>query len=187
MMLMDYLIGLKYKAIQLENLNRCRVFLQVLKLSDKVSADGKSIFLPTLNGYRLTDRRTTLTWPMQQRPSKAAWSLWPSAKKCLHQNRILHKPLTEWLVNPHQNWFWYMDPNNSAFYHILSPSEWQPTTPLPLHTDRQTRSSHRRLYNISQLHKASSPPNSNLLPVTLQETDEENTFTAQIGSNPILP
>jgi hypothetical protein len=42
-MLMDYFISLKYTHTDLDLLNKCRVYLQVLTLADITSADGRKI------------------------------------------------------------------------------------------------------------------------------------------------
>jgi hypothetical protein len=103
LMLMDYFVSRKFKPQQLEVLNHCRIYLQVLSLTDIVTADGKQIIIPALNGNKLTDRKSTLNWPIQQRPTKSAWKLWASALQHLHTNGTLHEPLTDWLSSPHQN------------------------------------------------------------------------------------
>lgn len=67
-MLMDYFVSSQYEPNELQALNRCRLYLQVLSLTDIVSADGKHIIQFPLNGTRLVDQRSELEWPVQQRP-----------------------------------------------------------------------------------------------------------------------
>jgi hypothetical protein len=68
MMLTDHFPALKYKPKDLEILNKCHLYFQVLSLSDIVSADGKTVIPLILNGIRLTDRKRNLVWPNQQPP-----------------------------------------------------------------------------------------------------------------------
>lgn len=49
---MDLFINLKFKPKQLQNLNRFRIYLQVIFLSDITSADGTKIIPQTLSGQQ---------------------------------------------------------------------------------------------------------------------------------------
>jgi hypothetical protein len=140
-MLMDHFIALKYSPPQLEALNRCRVYLQVLTLTGITSADGKQLIIPTLSGHTLTDRRSNLQWPVQQRPPPSEWALWSSAMRHLHIQGSLIKPLTSWLSEPHQSWFWYMDPITSALYYTPGNDIWLKHVPVENNLSRRTRSS----------------------------------------------
>ncbi len=64
-MLMDIFIELKYYPKEMNNLNKCRLYLQAIALSDIVLADGHVIIPYTLNGHRLQDRKSSLDWPNQ--------------------------------------------------------------------------------------------------------------------------
>jgi hypothetical protein len=54
--IMEYFISQKFSSQQLLRLNRCRLYLQLLSLSDMASADGKSIIRTVLEGKKLIDR-----------------------------------------------------------------------------------------------------------------------------------
>jgi hypothetical protein len=66
--LMEHFVNQGFKASQLLQLNRCRVYLQVLTLAAIVSADGLCIIPDILVGAPLLDQKSTLNWPNQQRP-----------------------------------------------------------------------------------------------------------------------
>jgi hypothetical protein len=68
--LMEYFVSQKFSPKQLIRLNQCRLYLQLLSLSDMVSADGRNIISSILEGNRLLDRRSTLTWPENGQPIK---------------------------------------------------------------------------------------------------------------------
>jgi hypothetical protein len=58
-------------------LNRCRMFLQAVTLSDITTADGISITPQSWAGSREIERGTGFIWPRQPRElSSADWSLW---------------------------------------------------------------------------------------------------------------
>jgi hypothetical protein len=59
-MLLQFFIELKFSPNQLETLNHCRIYLQVVTLSDITSADGTTLLHPVLQGEKLTDRKSTL-------------------------------------------------------------------------------------------------------------------------------
>jgi hypothetical protein len=60
--LMEYFVTRKFSSLQLSRLNRCRLYLQLLSLSDMVSVDGRCIISSILEGQKLLDRRSNLTW-----------------------------------------------------------------------------------------------------------------------------
>jgi hypothetical protein len=128
--IMEYLVSQKFSPKQLIRLNRCRLYLQLLSLSDMVSADGKQIISSVLEGRQLVDRRSSLEWPEQGNPSRADWTLWASAFQPLHTKFTLQRPITMFPNSQHQTWFWYMDRNNSLFHHVDGKS-WEAFTLLP--------------------------------------------------------
>jgi hypothetical protein len=182
-MLMDYFLSLNYKPQQLESLNRCRIFLQVLSLSDIVSADGRLLIVPTLSGNKLTDRRSTLKWPDQQKPPPTEWSLWTSALNTLHRNGILIKPLTTWLSVPHQSWFWFMDPSSSILFHNVT-NRWFLHAPLPQRTIRRTRSSTKKIYSKNSSQET-LPPNHILFPATIVSEEDKDYIEPNVGTTPL--
>jgi hypothetical protein len=54
----------------LQRINHCRVYLQVLSLSDLAPADGARLVAPALSGSCLIDRRSILEWPNQECATK---------------------------------------------------------------------------------------------------------------------
>ena len=128
---MTFFISLKFNPTQLETLNRCRLYLQVFTLSDVTSADGTTLIHPILQGEKLTDRKSNLSWPTQQRPQRADWILWSTALEHLQENNSLKTPLKEWISPSHQSWFWYMDPSTSSLFYNPSKDTWLSTEPIP--------------------------------------------------------
>jgi hypothetical protein len=167
-MLLDHFIALKYSPTQLEVLNRCHIYLQVLSLAAITSADGKQIIIPTLSGHILIDRRSTLKWPVEQRPPPSEWALWSSVIQHLHRQGPLIQPLSSWLSKPHQSWFWYMDPTTSTLYYTPEEGTWLKAMPLEHQTGRRTRSFLRRFYSKSQVQPSNEPP-SNIVPASISE------------------
>jgi hypothetical protein len=123
--LMDHFVQQGYKPAQLTQLNRCRLYLQAITLAGIVSADGQCMIPDVLAGIPLSDRKSTIQWPNQQRPPPKDWTVWSSALKSLQPRNKLVKPLGEWLVSgTHQSWFWYIDPVLPILYKCERQNNW---------------------------------------------------------------
>jgi len=57
-------------------LNRCRLYLQVITLSDITTADGLIILPEIKQGIRIENRPSTLQWPTQGDPPQSEWRIW---------------------------------------------------------------------------------------------------------------
>ena len=74
--IMDDLTRSPSSNIQLIQLNACRLYLNIIHLSDIVNPDGKTINNNFLIGCKPTYPSSKLKWPHQQYPSVKAWKLW---------------------------------------------------------------------------------------------------------------
>jgi hypothetical protein len=85
-------------------LNRCRLYLQVITLSNFTTADGLIILPEVKQGIRIEDRPSTLQWPTQDDPPQSEWRIW---RQCLqsfeHKGKPL-QPLGQWIAPSHQHW-----------------------------------------------------------------------------------
>ena len=61
--LMDTFIQQGYKKTQLASLNRCRMYLKVIWLSDITSVDGKSIEPTKYKGIDHSNYQSRYSWP----------------------------------------------------------------------------------------------------------------------------
>jgi hypothetical protein len=152
---MEYFVSQRFSSQQLIGLNRCRLYLQLLSLSDMVSSNGTCIIGSILEGGKLVDRRSNLVWPEQGTPSKSDWTLWASPLRPLHSNTILKKPVSMAASSAHQSWFWYLDKDNKRFQRT-SGNSWASYNLLP----RKSRSSlsHGRLHYNTKSYPCHSPP-----------------------------
>ncbi len=175
---MDHFISQRYTKAELLLLNQCRLYLQVLSLTDICSADGREIAVPIYEGQKLSDKRSQSTWPEQQRPGKEAWMSWRAALECLSASSISQRPLGKWLSQPHQQWFWYMDPHTSVLFHHPNKEDWYNHTPLSRSSGRSTQRNNTPFYDITSSNN-SLPPN-NLLSVTLS-TKDSNMVSANVS------
>lgn len=95
--LMEWLLTKNLKANEIRLLNSCRLYLQVVTLSDIVSANGLYILPEIKAGKTLADRQSNWDWPIQGRPTTVAWSLWNDQLSSLEHKGKLKVPLGRWI------------------------------------------------------------------------------------------
>jgi len=128
--LMDYFSTKSFTIQALQSINRCRVYLQLLYLSDMASADGKRLIPQVFQGQRLVDRRSLLNWPEQQKPSTLDWSIWSNAFQHLVRGDILLHPLDMSVCHPQQQFVWCIATQNTLF-ESLGGNSWRRFTLAP--------------------------------------------------------
>lgn len=96
---MDVVLASKlFKPREIKFLNYCRLYLQVLSLSDMYNAQGNALAVGIYDGYRAQSQsRSTLLEPFQERPNSQVWSLW---RRFLHFITVdgcwVYDPLGPW-------------------------------------------------------------------------------------------
>jgi len=122
-MLMDLVLQLNFDHSQLRQLNACRLYLQVLTVSDISTADGCHLLPSACNGNRDDHRISKLQWPNSVRPTN--WSAWNKLLQHIGTGDRLSTPLGQWLADPHQQWSWFFNPaTGSLFRKDLESSQW---------------------------------------------------------------
>jgi len=116
MPLMDYFIskGLPDRIMRI--LNRCRLYLRVLTLSDITSADGTYILPSAKRGEEAPYRKSDLIWPMQGKPAQSDWNIWAQELSSLEEKGSLWKPLGAWLSRTHQQWESFTNTGKTALF-----------------------------------------------------------------------
>lgn len=115
--LMDRLFYSPFSWADIEKINLCRLYLEVLTLADIASGDGSTVEPDYYNGQRSAQRRSRLKWPRQANPPPPAWRLWRLAIDTLwSNNREIQPPLETWLTAPIQRWTWYHDAGTNSLY-----------------------------------------------------------------------
>ena len=106
--------------------NRCRLYLQVLTLSDIVDSSGNTIDTDFWKGYK-NKRISSLSWPKEDRPGPTSWTIWRRllCRLCTIKSRSPHlrtqSRLYAWLPSSpcHQRWPTYFHPLSNVFYGCL--------------------------------------------------------------------
>lgn len=110
-----------YDISDMRKINRCRMHLRALTLSDIATSDGLRITFDSYHGNGNITRRSKIRWPQQPRPPASNWTLWKNAIDTLFvDDRRLRTPLGPWVRTPNQIWDWHVDMYEQKLYHISS-------------------------------------------------------------------
>jgi hypothetical protein len=121
-MILDHAFTLQFTTQQLRQINACRLYLQVLTISDITTADGTCILPRIMAGQRACDRVSNLHWPNVRRPT--SWAAWKVFLASISANGKLRNNLGSWIGAPHQTWTWYFDPGKEVIYQNISENKW---------------------------------------------------------------
>jgi hypothetical protein len=123
-LLIPLFVSLGYRGEKLVKLNKCRMFLQVVTLSDICCGDGHSISHNSWHGIKSFTQKQFYLWPNQGTLSYLYWEEWRGAlgKLCSGQ-RQLRSPLGRWLQRDSTYYFYeeqtdrlYMSGSAGCFY-----------------------------------------------------------------------
>jgi hypothetical protein len=115
----------KIKPGHLRCINYCRMYLNVITISDITNATGDIIETAAFEGRR-EDLQAPNTWNRvhQHKPDKSSWSLWRKVLRQVsykqHQKHYLIQPLGPWIIpmaNIRRAWRYWQHPRNKKLYH----------------------------------------------------------------------
>ena len=119
--LMQIFIDKGYDHHHMHILNECRMYLQVISLSDMCTADGKYLTYDAYHG-NISTRPRLAGWPRRPPQLPAShWTLWKQALgQCIlastTDRKLLH-PVGNWLPVATTHWKWYFSPQEQRLYH----------------------------------------------------------------------
>jgi hypothetical protein len=90
----------EFSAKDLKEINRCRIYLWVVFISDISTYDGERITDWARKGRRNGGMKSFLAWPVQQRPT--LWKAWKLALDYLAPYGCVVLQLGDWLEQHHQ-------------------------------------------------------------------------------------
>jgi hypothetical protein len=125
---MDLELQYNFSPAQQKQINTCRIYLQVVLLSDIIAADGRYILSQVIQGYQPQYRNSSLHWPQYPRPKN--WSTWHLLLQHLGTGRFLNTPLGRWTNSSRQTWEWFYYVPTNALYH----KSHYPVPPSTFHT-----------------------------------------------------
>ncbi len=106
-MLMDLAETLNLSPNQMREINLCRIYLQVLTLSNISTANGQSLKKEAQTGVWDISRPSKHYWPKSKWPKQ--WGTWHLFLQHVSTGTILTQPLGRWIHTPHQQWTWFLD------------------------------------------------------------------------------
>ena len=117
-----------WKGEELRSLNRVRLHLQMLFLSDIVLANGRQVDASCLRPHAVPSTSSSYDFPREE-PTSTDWTRWADFWTSFTQyNFLLPDPLGDWIAPTHRSWLWHYDVDNDViqlqtptgvdFYHL---------------------------------------------------------------------
>mmetsp|Transcript_1981 Transcript_1981/g.3051 ORF Transcript_1981/g.3051 Transcript_1981/m.3051 type:complete len:373 (-) Transcript_1981:3129-4247(-) len=153
--LMSEFIYKGFKKGELELINQCRIYHQVMTVTDIATADGATIDSLYTKSRGSNDRVSSLQWPIQNNPSSKAWGLWKRALQYLQYKGKLITPLGKWKTRPHQRWSWVVRLSDMVLFH-RSQQGWVQFQPVRI-GGAATRSASKPWFFRNESNGSSSP------------------------------
>jgi hypothetical protein len=137
--LMENILALKrFTTKELQLINACCMYYQVIRVSDIATSDGSRI--PTNIILGKTSRQdlnkvyvTPYEWPEQPKPSVEAWKLWTKALQlptCNESSQLNH-PLGPWNHTLDDSWIFYFSTVDNYLYQY-NDNQWTRYEPIRL-------------------------------------------------------
>jgi hypothetical protein len=104
----------RFSGKELQQINYCRIYLQVLFMSDIANVKGTEVEERARKGKRQSGRKSEWEWPVQQRP--VSWKAWKDAIEYLAPDNQVSPTLGEWNKSHHQVMEWYVDCISNTLY-----------------------------------------------------------------------
>jgi hypothetical protein len=118
--IMDVMLQYNFTPLQQKQINHCRLYIQVLMLSNIMSADGQNILPEIIHGHRPQFQSSSLQWPDYPRPTN--WSAWRMLLQHITIGVCLNKPLGNWIEKSHQRWEWFYLASTDQLLHVSQDS-----------------------------------------------------------------
>jgi hypothetical protein len=142
----------QFTQYELREINHCRVYLQVITVSDIIDASGMRILPTAIKGIRDAQHPSSLHWPEWHRPT--SWTAWSRLLQLISTSGCLPQELGSWIAPSHQQWQWFHDTSQDVVYHMQSSDQWVRYTRA--HVTKVTRRS-RTLYSTPTSCSAPTP------------------------------
>ena len=121
--LMDVFYEWNLSTTELDNLNTCRIYLQVITVADIASMEGNEIQDGCMVCNKM--RESNLKWPNQCVPTKKMKSTWNAAmhRLCSVGNNLL-RPLGPWKSVSHQIWKYMIEEEEGRLLRYDGQAQW---------------------------------------------------------------
>jgi hypothetical protein len=153
--IMDVMLQYNFTPLQQKQINHCRLYIQVLMLSNIMSADGQNILPEIIHGHRPQFQSSSLQWPDYPRPTN--WSAWRMLLQHITIGVCLNKPLGNWIEKSHQRWEWFYLASTDQLLHVSQDST-KIYNHLPHNSLYPSRRNHRAFTTSNQPLKQAMTP-----------------------------
>jgi hypothetical protein len=115
--IMQVLVEAGYTGEALRHLNRVRVSLQALFLSDIIRASGSKVSTDILLRRPQGKARSTMRWPNKQ-PTDSDMKLWTAAMLLICPSRSSKPSIGRLIGKLHKVWWWFWNKAHSAIHRV---------------------------------------------------------------------
>jgi hypothetical protein len=174
--IMDLALMFHLDFHQLQRINTCHMYLQVISVSEIATAKGDKLLSSAIRGVRDSQHPSTMHWPLIPRPRNSFWQTWKLFLQYFTRGQKLMTPLGIWRNSPARVWKWFQSADRVT-WEKLGEDDWRCYQPEFL-TRRQTRHSPAD-YSTSAM--ATPPSISHLFPATI-EYMPDGWFTVSVSA-----
>ena len=123
--LMEVILENTNSPKELRQVNQCRLYLQVIRLSDISNGKGDEILRQAFyQSFKTNSPTSNLTWPRQELPPATSWKTWRRLlRRCFLIDRTgqlrsyrLVRPMGRWLPTGDTTWKYYYSPSTNMIY-----------------------------------------------------------------------
>jgi len=113
--IMQVILQAGYRTEDLWRINKVRVLLQVLFMSDILTASGNMISSEVLSPRPRGEARSTMRWPNKQ-PTTSDMDLWRNAMRAICPSQGLSQGVGQFIRQMHRSWKWYWNREASTLH-----------------------------------------------------------------------
>lgn len=153
-LIMEKVISGNFTKSDVKLFNWCRIYLQVERISDIITADGKKIRQTIWNGQRTHSCRKWI-WPKQPRPERKGWRIWQRIlQNILSSNNSGILSNRRAPMKYRSYWTWYYSESETRLYENLANTYYYHSI-----ATTRTRRSNRSNLRFGPPNRATSTPN----------------------------
>jgi ribonuclease HI len=182
--IMDLALTFQLDTHQLRSINTCRLYLQVVTVSDIVTAKGDHVLLSIMEGECDPQTATQLEWPDVPKPPSSLWTQWHLFLQHFCRGRRLITSLGRWICPPQRRWKWFQDRNQVVWEKVTDSQKWHIYHALP---SQRRRTRHSSLIYRDGVPSLTTPLESLLCPVTIESVPGGCFKVSSSGSPFVLP
>jgi hypothetical protein len=114
--IMQVIMRAGYTSEEVKRINRVRVSMQVLFMSDILTASGHMIAPDILSPRPRGETRSSVRWP-NKHPTSSDMTLWSNAMQAICPRRCLGRGVSRFVNKTHRIWKWHWNSDGSMLHH----------------------------------------------------------------------